>query len=139
MHRTKQTTSRTTRPLLAPDVDGRVLEFCVPLELGRCAAVSTGLRAAADIAWKPVATTRFPLLASIARAAGGKFGYASACRSQLKCLKKGVAPPCIRELIRSHSWHRNEGELASELANIVVTYALHTCLLYTSPSPRDRG
>jgi hypothetical protein len=126
MHRTKQTTSRTTRPLLAPDVDGRVLEFCEPLELGRCAAVSTGLRAAADIAWKPVATTRFPLLASIARAAGGKFGYASACRSQLKCLKKGVAPPCIRELIRSHSWHRNEGELASELANIVVTYALHT-------------
>ena len=131
MHRTKETasrktTSRTTRPLLAPDVDGRVVEFCGPLELGRCAAVSTGLRAAADIAWKPVATTRFPLLASIARAAGGKFGYASACRSQLKCLKKGVAPPCIRELIRSHSWHRNEGELASELANIVVTYALHT-------------
>ena len=77
MHRTKETASRktasrTTRPLLAPDVDGCVLEFCGPLELGRCAAVSTGLRAAADLAWKPVATTRFPLLASIARAAGGK-------------------------------------------------------------------
>ena len=122
MHRTKQTTSRTTRPLLAPDVDGRVLEFCEPLELGRCAAVSTGLRAAADIAWRPVATTRFPLLASIARAAGGKFGYASACRSQLKCHKDGVAPPCIRELIRPHSYWMEEGELA----NIVVTYALHT-------------
>ena len=127
MHRTKETasrktTSRTTRPLLAPDVDGRVLEFCGPLELGRCAAVSTGLRAAADIAWKPVATTRFPLLASIARAAGGKFGYASACRSQLKCHKDGVAPPCIRELIRPHSYWMEEGELA----NIVVTYALHT-------------
>ena len=122
MHRTKQTTSRTTRPLLAPDVDGRVLEFCVPLELGRCAAVSTGLRAAADIAWKPVATTRFPLLASIARAAGGKFGYASACRSQLKCHKDGVAPPCIRELIRPGQYWMEE----SDLANIVVTYALHT-------------
>ena len=127
MHRTKETasrktTSRTTRPLLAPDVDGRVLEFCGPLELGRCAAVSTGLRAAADLAWKPVATTRFPLLASIARAAGGKFGYASACRSQLKCHKEGVAPPCIREREDLEDWGMNEGDLA----NIVVTYALHT-------------
>jgi len=127
MHRTKETTrkkttSRTTRPLLAPDVDGRVLEFCGPLELGRCAAVSTGLRAAADLAWKPVATTRFPLLASIARAAGGKFGYASACRSQLKCSKEGVAPPCIHEREDLEDWGMNEGDLA----NIVVTYALHT-------------
>ena len=44
MYRTKETASkktgsRTQRPLLAPDVDGRVLEFCEPLELGRCAAV----------------------------------------------------------------------------------------------------
>ena len=127
MHRTKETASkktgsRTTRPLLAPDVDGRVLEFCGPPELGRCAAVSTGLRAAADLAWKPVATTRFPLLASIARAAGGKFGYASACRSQLKCHKEGVAPPCIREREDLEDWGMNEGDLA----NIVVTYALHT-------------
>ena len=127
MHRTKETASkktgsRTQRPLLAPDVDGRVLEFCGPLELGRCAAVSTGLRAAADLAWKPVATTRFPLLASIARAAGGKFGYASACRSQLKCHKEGVAPPCIREREDLEDWGMNEGDLA----NIVVTYALHT-------------
>ena len=127
MHRTKETASkktgsRTQRPLLAPDVDGRVLEFCGPLELGRCAAVSTGLRAAADLAWKPVATTRFPLLASIARAAGGKFGYASACRSQHKCQKKGVAPPCVREREDLEDWGMNEGDLA----NIVVTYALHT-------------
>ena len=69
-----------------------------------------------------MATTRFPLLASIARAAGGKFGYASACRSQLKCHKEGVAPPCIREREDLEDWGMNEGDLA----NIVVTYALHT-------------
>jgi len=109
-------------PLLAPDVDSLVLEFCGALELGRCAAASTGLRAAASVTWKAVATTRFPLLASIARAAGGTFGYASAYRSQLKCLEEGVAPPLIHELEDLAEWSMGEGALA----NIVVTYTLHT-------------
>ena len=96
MHRTKETASkktgsRTQRPLLAPDVDVRVLEFCGPPELGRCAAVSTGLRAAADLAWKPVATTRFPLLASIARA--GIYKHSLRANARL---------PASRSLTRLH-------------------------------------
>ena len=32
-----------------------------------------------------------------------------------------------------------QADLAGDIANMVVPYGIYICLLYTSPSPRDRG
>ena len=69
--------------MLSPDVDVLILECCGPKEVGRCATASHGLRTAARVAWKSLATRKFPSLASIAHAASQlpdakPFDYASA-------------------------------------------------------------
>ena len=106
--------------MISQDVDVLILESCGPKEVGRCATASHGLRTAARVAWKSLATRRFPLLTSIAHAASQlpdakPFDYASAYHSHLHLR---VSPPRLDDL-------EDLGDVVeSFLPRIVVTYEL---------------
>ncbi len=106
--------------MISQDVDVLILECCGPKEVGRCATASQGLRTAARVAWKSLATREFPLLTSIAHAASQlpdakPFDYASAYHSHLHLR---VSPPRLDDL-------EDLGDVVeSFLPRIVVTYEL---------------
>ena len=58
----------------------------------------------------------------------------------------GITKPAIRRLARrggvkrisSHIYEETRGVLRAFLENVVRDSVTYTCLLYTSPSPRDR-
>ena len=108
--------------MLSPDVDVLILECCGPKEVGRCATASQGLRTAARLSWKSLATRKFPSLASIAHAASQlpdakPFDYASAYHSHLHLRVSECRLDDFERL----------GEInESALSRIVVTYELCT-------------
>ena len=111
---------RSTAPLLSPDVDVLVLEYCGVKELGRCSSVSNGMYAAAAVAWKAVAIRKFPLLISIARAESQlptvkPFAYASAFFCQLHLR---VSRPRLDDL------EELGGVIESSLSRMIITYEL---------------
>ena len=108
--------------MLSPDVDVLILECCGPKEVGRCATASHGLRTAARVAWKSLATRKFPSLTSIAHAASQlpdakPFDWASAFSSHSHLR---VSPPRADDC--EELWDKDE----AALARIVVTYELST-------------
>ena len=108
--------------MISPDVDVLILECCGPKEVGRCATASQGLRTAARLAWQSLATRKFPLLTSIARAASQlpdakPYDWASAF-SSLSHLR--VSPPRADDC--EELWDKDE----AALSRIVVTYELCT-------------
>ena len=112
-------------PFLSPDVDVVILECCGAIELGRCASASQGRRAAAAVAWKVVATRKFPLLISIARAesqlpTAKPFDYASAFFCQLHLR---VSRPRLDDLEELEELEEMDTEA---LSRIIVTYELCT-------------
>ena len=106
--------------MISQDIEVLILECCGPKEVGRCATASHGLRTAARLSWKSLATRKFPLLTSIAHAASQlpdakPFDYASAYHSHLHLR---VSPPRLDDL-------EDLGDVVeSLLPRIVVTYEL---------------